>query len=189
MAKIAADTPVRATVQKGPRQNVPPKHGYMGWYIMRVATKRMMRCAPAGFAAAKENMAGRPSLVWWPVLDDLDGPKLMIDAIMADDRDYLHELTLRYPEHTFGFEMVLKNHDRGQEVVERQTLRSIMLPREHRLDIEAVKLLDERVQVVAYCRRGMKTIAEEVLYDSTEPDSPMQTDGTGNAVLTMSLPE
>lgn len=182
--------PEGETINKGPRNNVPPKIGYMGWYIVRTATKRMMRCAPAGFAAAKANLAGQPKVCWWPILDDYEGPKLMIDAIMQTDRGYLHELTLRFPEHHFGFEEVLlTDYQRGGEVVERQTLRTVTLPREHRLDIDAVKLLDNRVQVVAYVRRGMKDIASEVLYDSTMPDKPMQTDGTGNALLTMSVPE
>lgn len=184
MAKVTAGEPLN----KGPRGNMPPKLGYNGWFIVRAATKRMMRLGPAGFAKANIVKSGAPGVIWWPVLDDYEGPKKVIDAVMATDLDYLHELTLRFPEHTFGFEGMLTHHNRGREIVERQTLRTTPLPREHRLDIEAVKLLDGRVQVVAYCRRGMKIIAQEVLYDSTDGE-PMQTDGMGNALLTMSVPE
>ncbi len=185
---------------KGPRKNVPPKVGHLGWYIMRVATKQMMRMAPAGFASARINMTHLPKLVWWPTIDDYEGAKACITMMVHGDLNGLHELTLRYPTHTFGFEPMLATFDRGGEIVERVLLRTKELPRDCRFDVEMVKLLDGRIQVIGACRRGVTTLVDEVFYDSSRDEDTTMLDaiqqppeppvlGPADATLLMTLPE
>lgn len=162
------------------------KQGHLGWSIMRTPTRRAMRVYPSGFA--KKNLAGKPEVMWWPILDDWAGAKSLIDAIMDDDRDALHEFTLKYPEHEFGFESLLKGHDRGGEIIERRTIRSIMLKREHRLDIDLVEKLDESIELHARIMRGSKEIAKEVIWPDGSA-SLAEKAGMVPAELTMSMPE
>jgi hypothetical protein len=173
--------------KKGRRTQLGDKKGYNGWSIMRVKSRRLMKLFPAGFA--KQHFTDKPAIVWWPVLDDLEGCYAAIDAIIDDDLDALDEMTKRFPEHVFGFENMLKGHDRTQEAIERLLLRSVPLPREHRVDIEAVRLLDETIQVVVCCRRGMRTVAEEVIYDSRDDDADESDDGMDDAAIILSTPE
>jgi len=171
-----AKTPKRPAAGKDP---ISRKEGYLGWVIMRTPTRRSMRIFHSGFA--ERNLAGKPKVVWWPVLDDWEGAKHVVDLIMDDDRDGLFELTLRYPEHTFGFEPLLKGHDRGGEIAERVTLKSIILKRGHHMDIDLVEKLNGTVELHARIMRGGKAIVTEVVETLDA--------GTDAANLSMSLPE
>ncbi len=142
---------------------------------MVVASARKMKIFPT--PTSYENLKHYPHPMSWPVLGDWQGCYDMIEAVMTDDLDALYELTLRFPEHTFGFEELLTRYNRSGEVAERLILRTVPLPREHRFDVEMVRLLDNSVQVLGIVRRGEKKISIETFYDSRTDTSADSLDG------------
>ncbi len=161
------------------------KIGYSGWVINRVPSKQAMRIFVAPFS--RPHLKDKPQTVYWPVLDDWDGAKRVIDAMMNNELELMNEFKLRFPEHEFGFEKMLEGHATDEEVVERRVLKSIPLQRDHVLNIELVKLVNENIQVHAVLRRGPKALGSEVYYDQFKEDAGES--GTDDATYSATEPD
>jgi len=147
------------------KSQVGRRQSHIGWTLMRVNTKRQIRVYPTHFAMGP--LMGKPPLMWWPTMDDWDGARAMVEAVMDVNIDTLYEMTLRFPEHTFGFEVMLTGHDPAKQVAERAVLRVLHLPRDHVLTIDIVRLHDDTIQVRGIITRDAKEIASDIYFDDS----------------------
>jgi hypothetical protein len=154
--------------------------GHRGWTVDNCAIPRHVKAFHGGFAKSAGSLKAFPEPLIWPTFNDLDGAKLMIDAVMGSDFDMLRELKADFPAHTFGFEVWMQGKIAegvpGAGSRDR-VLRTVALPRGFSLDMVLVQKPDRVVQVYAVVRNGRAVVSRRLLAQRAVGLQPKQPEG------------
>ncbi len=143
----------------------------MGWLMVSAVVEQCIKISPVQFSKTKLMEMGYPSSFLWPVFQDYDGAKMLVEAVMARNLDAIRMLNGRHPLADFGLRAWIKELETKEEsdralvvkVVKRQALpRGFSL--EHRLEVNSVSGERRLLRVLLNGKQHVKT---EVLKSET----------------------
>ena len=152
--------------------------GYRGWLVTPLVIDEQVKCEVSRLENIARKLARYPQPLFWPVAGDVDGAKLMLDAVLAEDVARLKTLHARHAEHVFGWEdsqwwdTLQKAHEAVLRIQIR-TLRTHALAegRTLRIELETDSQSGRRA-VVASVYRGRGTTATRSVRALLFTDAP-----------------
>jgi hypothetical protein len=144
---------------------------HMGWLMVSAVVEQCIKISPVQFSKAKLMELGYPESFLWPVFQDYDGAKMLVEAVMARNVDQIRMLNGRHPLADFGLKKWIgeleakQEHDRSLVV---KVVKKQALPRGFSLEhiLEANSVTGER-RLLRVLMNGKQRVAVEVLKTET----------------------
>lgn len=140
--------------------------GHRGFLMENRSIEQCITIHPSTFSKSK--LLEFPVEFVWPIYNDWDGAKILIDAVMARDARTLGLLQQKHPEADFGLGEwweVLKLEFVKKQLIKRKILRTRKLDelRDLRLELETHSETGARA-LVAGIYRGSNRVASKLIY-------------------------
>ncbi len=122
---------------KGKSESDKRRMGHKGWMLTSMSVDQCIKVSPITFSKAKLMEMGYPNGFIWPVVDDFDGARMLVDAVMSRNTEQIRALNGRHPLADFGLadwmEEVDNKHDQDCALVVK-VVKTQPLPRGFRLE-------------------------------------------------------
>lgn len=150
---------------KGSGEASKTREGYRGWILMKSGIDQALKAVLTGFATMK--VKGQyPASIYWPDINDWEGMKGFIDAVMAKDIVLMETIQKEFPEYDLGineFVERLKREGFDKFPGGCKIIRTQPLPRNMRIDTEIVTDKDNVMHIRNVIRRRSEEIAVKIL--------------------------
>ena len=156
--------------RKGEKRKV--REGYRGYLVYAMTIEQVMQMVHNGFASSRvKDYPGesKDHPLIWPVMDDWEGAKALVDAVLGKDLPFLRSAIQRFPTYDLGLDKYIERlelEQSGGESIVRQVIRE-KIYNGHRVctELETSKIDGKRSIVIAiyrgHSRLLSKTIARE----------------------------
>jgi hypothetical protein len=139
--------------------------GHRGWMIAPYDRTMSLTAWPTGFAKrSRWGMKACPKVLHWPDIDDVQGCKECVDAVLNRDQKVLDTIAARFPDVRIGFEDFLQKLRRGESTgCYARLLCAKALPRGNTLYIELI-VKSRYKYIVGTIRANNRAIIAQKIY-------------------------
>ncbi len=158
---------------KGKQGGDNRRAGHMGWMLNAVVVEQCVNITPVQFSKAALLKKGYPDKFFWPVFQDFDGAKMLVEAVMARDLDAIRSLNARHPLQDFGLKDWIAQVEAQQQVdasLVVAVVKTQALPRGFTLQhvLESNSVTGER-RLLRRLMNGKQRVAQEIIATENPP--------------------
>lgn len=152
------------------------RQSHAGWLIQALTVERCCSITPQPFTAAKLLERGYPQRYTWPVFEDFDGARMLIEMVMSRNIEGIRKLKMLHPLVDFGLDDWMAAIEKEQELAANITRKPIKTPanrvlfKDYRLEhFIQVDSNEKTESIVAVILRGRQEVAIKTLASRTIP--------------------